>query len=319
MRNEKLASLALFALLAQFAHAADESIIVKKGWNLISSPINGKMIDAAYLKAQGAQDIFAYENDAQTYKTPDYIEPGRGYWLYAAADANITITPQAMQPAQTVTIDSVVLKAMPSKWTLLGVPFSATHENIKLQNSSGQPIVYGYDASGGSYSNGGTIGAGCGFWYLLKLSDTQSSGAQLTDAQKESLQFMWQEEKMARDVYNAMFTKWGAKQFSNISKAETTHMDSIKTLMVKYGLTVEEDIAGKFSNAQIQALYDSLIAQGNISLTDAYKVGKTVEETDINDLNIRMQTATAEMNVIYATLRSGSYNHLEAFNKALAR
>ena len=57
------------------------------------------------------------------------------------------------------------------------------------------------------------------------------------DANEAShLTFMREEEKLARDVYLALYDVWGMPVFQNISGSERVHMDSILMLLEQYGL-----------------------------------------------------------------------------------
>jgi len=140
---------------------------------------------------------------------------------------------------------------------------------------------------------------------------------QLTSEQKEGLVFMYQEEKVARDVYTKLYEKWGNRVFLNISKAEQTHMDSVRAILEKYELEVPvlSDIVGEFDLEKLKELYDNLIATGEVSSNDAMKVGVLVEKTDIADLIERMADAPEDITVVYQSLLNGSYNHLNAFSK----
>lgn len=137
----------------------------------------------------------------------------------------------------------------------------------------------------------------------------------LSDEQKAGLVFMYQEEKVARDVYNAMYTKWGSKVFANIAKSEQSHMDAVKAILEKYSLEVPSDEAGVFTDSDLLALYNTLIGMGNVSSNEAMKVGVLVEETDIADLIERMVDAPDDIEIVYQNLLNGSYNHLNAFSK----
>ncbi len=160
---------------------------------------------------------------------------------------------------------------------------------------------------------------------LLTQSATQTSDpsvllaslpvATLTEEQEAGLIFMYQEEKVARDVYNAMYAKWGSKVFTNIAKSEQSHMDAVKAILEKYNLAVPSDTAGEFTDADLLALYNTLIASGNVSSNEAMKVGVLVEETDIADLIERMNDAPEDIKIVYQNLLNGSYNHLNAFSK----
>ena len=48
----------------------------------------------------------------------------------------------------------------------------------------------------------------------------QARWTPLSPEEKADLVYMREEEKLARDVYLAMFSKWGKTIFSNISKSE---------------------------------------------------------------------------------------------------
>jgi len=146
--------------------------------------------------------------------------------------------------------------------------------------------------------------------------------SELTDTQKEDLLFMVEEEKVARDVYAYLYDVWGSRVFGNIKKSEQRHMDAIETLLNRYNLEtpLTLDNQGIFENAELQSLYDTLIAKGNSSLIDALEVGVMVEETDIADLeNILKAGVPADFETTYQNLLEGSYKHLNAFNRQLAK
>ncbi|HNR44473.1 MAG TPA: DUF2202 domain-containing protein [Methanofastidiosum sp.] len=137
----------------------------------------------------------------------------------------------------------------------------------------------------------------------------------LSDSEREDLLYMREEEKLARDVYIKLYEKWNVPIFNNISNSEQTHTDSINFLIARYGLNdpfVNE--IGKFTNMELQALYDSLMEKGNKSLEDALVVGATVEEVDIIDLKEAISnTDKADIKTVYENLMKGSRNHLRSF------
>lgn len=138
---------------------------------------------------------------------------------------------------------------------------------------------------------------------------------ELSQAEIDSLLFMWEEEKMARDVYTAFSTIYTKPLFNNIAASEQTHMDSVKALLDRYGLATPSDgTAGVFVNPDLQALYTQLVAQGKVSELDAVKAGAAIEEIDILDLKERLpQTDQADIQQVFNSLLTGSYNHLNAF------
>jgi hypothetical protein len=77
---------------------------------------------------------------------------------------------------------------------------------------------------------------------------------------------------------------------------------------------------GVFKNADLQKLYDSLIAQGYQNVTEAYKVGVAIEQKDIADIEQDLKSIDgAQTDVVDAlnALLRGSQNHLQAFNRQL--
>ncbi len=142
----------------------------------------------------------------------------------------------------------------------------------------------------------------------------------LSAEEAAALLFMREEEKLARDVYNQLFALWGLPTFQNIAASEQTHMDQVKVLMDRYALADPALDLGKFTDANLQALYDQLMAQGSLSIADAIKVGATIEEVDIVDLQTRFtQTDNADIQLVYNNLMNGSFNHLKAFTSALTQ
>ena len=136
----------------------------------------------------------------------------------------------------------------------------------------------------------------------------------LSSEEAAALIFMREEEKLARDVYNALYAVWGQPTFSNIAASEQAHMDEIKVLLDRYGLADPAQAPGVFSDQELQALYDSLVAQGSASLVEALKVGAAIEEIDILDLQTRLaQTDNADIQQVFTNLMRGSENHLRAF------
>lgn len=141
----------------------------------------------------------------------------------------------------------------------------------------------------------------------------------LTEVEIVNLQFMREEEKLARDVHLYFYDKYELNIFNNIASSEQKHMDAVGTILEKYGV---EDPAsnesGVFTNATLQQLYDDLIAQGDASLVEALKVGATIEDVDIRDLDDAISgTTKTDLIEMYEMLECGSRNHMRAFSKQL--
>ena len=147
-----------------------------------------------------------------------------------------------------------------------------------------------------------------------------ASSAGLDAAEIAGLRFMREEEKLAHDVYVALFARWGRNVFSSIADSETQHTEAVLGQLQRYGIDdpAAGKAAGEFEDSYLQALYDRLVAMGNVSQEEALKVGCLIEETDIQDIRDKMaETDETSIRRVYQSLLCGSYNHLKAFNGQL--
>lgn len=145
---------------------------------------------------------------------------------------------------------------------------------------------------------------------------TAASVQALSSVETETLRFMREEEKLARDVYITLYNQWKLPVFNNISGSEQRHTDRVKMLLQTYSLTdpVRDDTVGVFTNTTLADLYTQLVARGQKSALDALYVGAFIEETDIADLQKALNdTAHPDIANIYENLMRGSRNHLRAF------
>jgi hypothetical protein len=129
------------------------------------------------------------------------------------------------------------------------------------------------------------------------------------------LEHMREEEKLARDVYLAMYDRYAIPIFKNISKSEQHHMNQVLCLLEYYNLPdPASPDTGIFNDPDLQALYNDLIALGTISLVDGLTVGATIEDLDIFDLEEHIGETSNEAIVrIFSSLSCASGNHLRSF------
>ena len=152
------------------------------------------------------------------------------------------------------------------------------------------------------------------------LGQAGQTPGEITTTDANNILFMKQEEKLARDVYQALAGKWEHRTFVHIAVAEQRHMDAVDRLVQAFGLTeTPSDETGRFSIPELQELHDKLVAQGSASSAEALAVGVLIEETDIADLDEALvATQNATVFRVFTNLRRGSANHLAAFNRAIA-
>jgi len=153
----------------------------------------------------------------------------------------------------------------------------------------------------------------------------QNSGqiATITDEQKADLLYIYQEEKVARDVYITLGKLFpNERTFANIQLSEQKHIDAVQNLCVKYNVDisdVNEDVVGVFVLPELQSMYNTLVEQGSHSLLDALYAGELIEVTDIDDLENAMVGMPSDIVKVFSNLRDGSLNHLAAFQNAILR
>jgi len=96
-------------------------------------------------------------------------------------------------------------------------------------------------------------------------------------------------------------------------------MDKVTKIMNVYQV---EDLSlperGKFTNTELQKLYDDLTEQCDRSLEDALIAGATIEDVDIKDIEDFIQnTDLQDVMNMYLSLSCGSRNHMRTFTKSL--
>lgn len=152
------------------------------------------------------------------------------------------------------------------------------------------------------------------------VSKTESVISGMTTTNR--LVFLIEEEKLAHDVYEKLNEIWGAQVFGNVLKSEQTHQSRVLSLLQARNVAdPRTNTVGTFANADLQKLYDDLMAKGAKSAQDAYEVGVAIEEKDIADITNILSDTTDDSDVVSTleALRQGSENHLRAFNRQLDR
>jgi hypothetical protein len=141
-------------------------------------------------------------------------------------------------------------------------------------------------------------------------------GNDITPAELKVMLHMREEEKLARDVYCEMYDRWQSRIFKNIRESEQVHMDAMLRVLNRYN--IQDPVGGldtgKFSDPDLQALYDELIAQGSATAGTALSVGVRIEELDIADLEGAIAvTDNQDILQVYGNLLEASKQHLQAF------
>jgi hypothetical protein len=155
---------------------------------------------------------------------------------------------------------------------------------------------------------------------MLATSAFAFADTALDSEDAESITLMREEEKLARDVYLALYELWGVPVFDRIADSEQRHMDAVLTLIDAYEMEDPAGSPGVFQNEDLQGLYDTLVARGSESLVEALRVGALIEEVDIADLDHALVAGVPDdVAVVYDNLLNGSESHLRAFVSQIER
>ena len=184
------------------------------------------------------------------------------------------------------------------------------------------PVAYAGTWAGGYISGDKPVSTTSGMQRMFAGGDryynAQTSGT-LDESERQSLLYMVEEEKLARDIYLTLYDKWQEPLFKTIATSEERHMEAIQNILDRYGVDYSlSDSIGVFENSELQQLYNTLVQQGESSVEDALKVGALVEETDIADLQKAInETDKKDIQRVYTNLMNGSFHHLKAFTSTL--
>ena len=148
------------------------------------------------------------------------------------------------------------------------------------------------------------------------LQQSQDADRALEAIEIRNLEYMREEEKLARDVYRTLYDMWGLPVHDNISESEQVHTTKVGDMLDKYRLPdpVVDDTTGVFVDQELAVLYDTLVAEGSQSSLKALYVGAAIEEIDMIDLQRAIdESDNADIQRLYENLMSGSRNHLRAY------
>ena len=154
----------------------------------------------------------------------------------------------------------------------------------------------------------------------LALANSAPPQQALSAREAVELTYLREEEKLARDVYAKLQSKWGVPMFGNIAQGEERHFNAIKVLLDRYNLPdpAANAPAGVFKDSRLQTLHGDLNQQGDRSIRAAFRVGAAIEDLGIRDLEKAAEaTDNSELKLIYGNLRQASENHLRAFVRQL--
>lgn len=145
----------------------------------------------------------------------------------------------------------------------------------------------------------------------------------LTEGQKDMLFFIYQREKVARDVYDTLSKIYKDENtFALMKFAEQRHLNCTRELCDIYGVEtsrINEESIGVFESPVLQTLYDECTVKGAQSLMDAFEVGKFLESTDIEDLELASVGMPSDVVDVYDRVKQRNINYLGIFKTAISK
>lgn len=141
-------------------------------------------------------------------------------------------------------------------------------------------------------------------------------------AEADSLARMRQEEQLSHDVGAFGAVRWSLPVLARVTSGEATHAAAVRTLLDRYG---QDDPlaglpAGRYADADLQSLHDSLVAAAETSPIEALKAGIQADELGLRDLQLQVAAIdNADIGMVYGLLMSASRNHLRATLTELTR
>lgn len=145
----------------------------------------------------------------------------------------------------------------------------------------------------------------------------------LSEEQKDMLFFIYQQGKVARDVYDTLSNiHTDESTFALMKFAEQRQLNCARELCNLYGVEtskINEDAVGEFEALVLQTLYDECTKKGRESLLDALEVGEFLETTDIIDLEQASIGMPSEVVDVYEKLKRRNISYLGAFQSAILK
>jgi hypothetical protein len=130
----------------------------------------------------------------------------------------------------------------------------------------------------------------------------------------QGMRFIWEEEKTARDLYVSFYRETNQSIFANLIWSEQNHMDQVKSIMDRYGVSTPVPDQGALENQTLIQIYTDLLSRGNRSDQEALMAAATFEEISITDLQKEIAaTDNQEVIAVYQGLLAGSRKHLRSY------
>ena len=143
---------------------------------------------------------------------------------------------------------------------------------------------------------------------------------QLSVTEVDDLNYLYDEERLAHDIYVELSDKWELSIFENIAKSEKMHFEHLLVIYEKYGIPVPKNYNGFYNYPELNIMYDRFFEGGTMTLESSLTLAANFEEYDIADLERYLtHTQNVDLILVYNSLLEGSKNHLRAIHRNLKK
>lgn len=154
--------------------------------------------------------------------------------------------------------------------------------------------------------------------FSLSIGFTQVD--ELTVRDVDDLNYLYDEERLAHDIYIELADKWELSIFENIAKSEKRHFEYLLVIYEKYGIPVPKTFDGFYNYPELNIMYDRFFEGGTMTLESSLTLAANFEEYDIADLERYLKhTQNVDLILVYNSLLEGSKNHLRAIHRNLKK
>ncbi|NJE07675.1 DUF2202 domain-containing protein [Thermococcus sp. M39] len=154
----------------------------------------------------------------------------------------------------------------------------------------------------------------------LRVAVMDMPKGEISEEEINGILYIREEEKLLRDTYLFLQSKWNNPLFSELFDATQSHMDAVLLLIQKYNLEdpATKTGAGEFINPEIQSLYNIIKEEGSKSDIDGLRAAAIAQEHVVFKLeSLLLKTKSEDVELIYEVLAKASRNHLRVLVKAL--
>lgn len=154
--------------------------------------------------------------------------------------------------------------------------------------------------------------------FAYSIGFTQVDELTVTDV--DDLNYLYEEERLAHDIYTELSDKWELSIFENIAKSEQLHFQHLLVIYENYGLRVPKIANGFYNYPELNLLYDRFFEGGMMTLESSLTLAANLEEYNIADIErYLMHTQNVDLTLVYNSILEGSKNHLRAIHRNIQK